>query len=80
MRSSHSASHPSWSPRLTLLGQFQGGEAEDTQTQVIMMITLSARQNRNYNCDYGDHKVTIEFMFINQSGESLSNRTMWVLL
>ena len=44
--------------------------------QVVMVITVNARYQRNCNCDYGDHKVTIEFMFINQSGKSLSNRTM----
>lgn len=38
-----------------------------------MVIAVNARYNSNCNCDYGDHKVTIEIMFINQSRKSLSN-------
>lgn len=45
-----------------------------------MVIAVNARYNSNCNRDYGDHKVTIEIMFINQSRKSLSNKTMWVLL
>ena len=45
-----------------------------------MVIIVNARYTGNCDCDYGGHKVTIEFMFINQSGKSLSNKTMWVLL
>lgn len=44
--------------------------------QVVMVIIVNVRCNRNCKCDYGGHKVTIEFMFINQSGKSLSNRTI----
>ena len=41
-----------------------------------MEITVNTSYNRNCNCDYGDHKVTIEFTFINQSEKTVSNRTM----
>lgn len=38
--------------------------------QAVMVIIANVRCNRNCKCDYGGHKVTIEFMFINQSGKS----------